>query len=79
MQRQVPTAFMFPTNAVEVLHIAFAQSRAVRTWTLDIISTSSCTWQALALVFSRQSTIASGRISLNVYVTIASEPFALGN
>ena len=70
MQWQAPTTFSLK-NSTDF----YAQSCAVRTWTLDITSTR----QALALVFTRQSMVASGRMSRGVHVTVAHEPFAHGN
>ena len=45
-------------------------SRRERTWTLDSISTSSCIWQALGPVFTRQFTVAFGRISVIIHVVL---------
>ena len=52
MQRQVPLLSGCPRS------LPYAQSRAIRSWTLDIVSMSSCLWRALVLVFTRQSTVA---------------------
>ena len=65
------TAFSVSTSTVEEFHGFLRAARAIRTWTLDITSTNLCTWQALARVFSRQSTVASGRMSLSICVTVA--------
>ena len=67
-----------PSRCGGIPHISCAQSRAIPTWTLDIISSSLCIWQALGLVFSRQSTDAFTIISV-YFVVVALEPFAHGN